>query len=118
VSLSDLAIPQSQSSFALDFTLNGDGSCLAIGGSWNPGTSTYTMNGFTLNNGDMLTIDPSNTLSNTSTIAINSGATLTNIGNILNNPAPTSITSVPSSQHSVAAPLRTKAQSPSTTLMK
>jgi hypothetical protein len=74
--LSDLAIPQLQNSFALDFTLNGDGSCLAIGGSWNPGTSTYTMNGFTLNNGDMLSIDPSNTLSSTSTIAIDSGATL------------------------------------------
>jgi hypothetical protein len=118
MSVSDLAIPQAQNAFALDFTVNGDGSCLAIGGSWNPGTSTCTMNGFTLNNGDMLTIDPSNTLSNTSTITIKSGATLTNLGNIVNSPAPTSITSVPSSQHSLSAPLRTKAQSPSTTFVK
>jgi hypothetical protein len=70
MSLSDLAIQQSQNAFVLDLTLNGDGSCLAIGGLRNPSTITCTMNGFTLNNGDTLTIDPSDTLSNTSTITV------------------------------------------------
>jgi hypothetical protein len=84
MSVSDLAIPQAQNAFVLISTLNGDGSCLAIGGSWNPGRSTCTMNGFTLNNADKLTIDPSNTLSNTSTITINSGTDFTLSGVLAN----------------------------------